>query len=435
MQTKELVNTKLAAKANRQLQDPLVIMTGHLPKWLPELVRTCPFLFPFETRLMYFYASSFDRDRAMQKLLDTNTDLNQTNMTDMAGNTNERIVPKLERKKKTIVRADDIIKQTETILNDFASPKSKALLEIQYENEVGTGLGPTLEFYALTSLEIQKVDYDLWRGDKIKISTAKGYNQNSLFFYSPSGLYPAPLAKSTKTQLVTKIRNKFKVFGKFVAKAIMDFRVLDIHLSIAFYKWLIDHKTLNESDIKYIDAGLYRSLNALGDYLAKYKAHTNTHAKLNAILKADQHASKAAVDAIATNAIKMQFKQVECDIAKLNGIVNDLVLDFTLPGYSHIELKKGGKDVSVSLANLEEYIKVRWTQLGCLDPPYLASRLFRLFHCVLLLLSACSSLDTDRRRSTSIRVVHRRLQFNILHQVLEHILPGRGIYFFACITP
>ena len=33
----EFVNTKLTAKANRQLQDPLVIMTGNLPQWLPQI--------------------------------------------------------------------------------------------------------------------------------------------------------------------------------------------------------------------------------------------------------------------------------------------------------------------------------------------------------------------------------------------------------------
>ena len=36
------------------------------------------------------------------------------------------------------------------------------MLEIQYENEVGTGLGPTLEFYALVSAEIQRCDLGLW---------------------------------------------------------------------------------------------------------------------------------------------------------------------------------------------------------------------------------------------------------------------------------
>lgn len=55
-------------------------------------------------------------------------------------------------------------------LQDFGH--SKALLEIQYENEVGTGLGPTLEFYALVSAEIQRCDLGLWNG-------SDSYRQNS----------------------------------------------------------------------------------------------------------------------------------------------------------------------------------------------------------------------------------------------------------------
>jgi len=38
--------------------------------------------------------------------------------------------------------------------------------------------------------------------------------------------------------------------------------------------------------------------------------------------------------------------------------VNDLELDFVLPGYPDIELKKGGKNISVTLDNLEEYVQV-----------------------------------------------------------------------------
>ena len=33
----EFCSTKLTAKATRQLQDPLVIMTGNLPNWLTEI--------------------------------------------------------------------------------------------------------------------------------------------------------------------------------------------------------------------------------------------------------------------------------------------------------------------------------------------------------------------------------------------------------------
>lgn len=38
--TNEFINSKLTAKANRQLQDPLVIMTGNIPTWLIELGKT-----------------------------------------------------------------------------------------------------------------------------------------------------------------------------------------------------------------------------------------------------------------------------------------------------------------------------------------------------------------------------------------------------------
>ena len=38
--------------------------------------------------------------------------------------------------------------------------------------------------------------------------------------------------------------------------------------------------------------------------------------------------------------------------------IEDLDLDFTLPGYQNIELKKGGKDIPVTLDNLEEYLQV-----------------------------------------------------------------------------
>ena len=38
----------------------------------------------------------------------------------------------------------------------------------------------------------------------------------------------------------------------------------------------------------------------------------------------------------------------------LNGCsVEDLGLDFTLPGFPNIELKKGGKDIPVTIHNLE----------------------------------------------------------------------------------
>ena len=151
----EFVNVKLTAKANRQLQDPLVIMTGNLPSWLSSLANVCPFLFPFETRHLLFYVTCFDRDRALQRLLDSTPGLN-------SNDSSERVTPRLDRRKKTVSR-EDLLRQAEVVLQDVSA--SKSLLEIQYENEVGTGLGPTLEFYALVSQELQRADLDIWRGE------------------------------------------------------------------------------------------------------------------------------------------------------------------------------------------------------------------------------------------------------------------------------
>ena len=39
---------------------------------------------------------------------------------------------------------------------------------------MGTGLGPTLEFYALVSQELQRADLGLWRGDEVTLANPKG---------------------------------------------------------------------------------------------------------------------------------------------------------------------------------------------------------------------------------------------------------------------
>lgn len=234
----EFINPKLAAKANRQLQDPLVVMTGHLPRWLPDLMSSLQFVFPFETRLMYFYVSGLDRDRAMQKLIDMNAfDLlavghaDATTTGSSSGtHATDRLKPRLEKRKKTINRALDLFKQADAVLTEFtagaaasysrptrslallggtlaaasaasssSSSSKPPLLEIQYENEVGTGLGPTLEFYALMSLEMQKCVHEMWRGERVKIaavsaSPSADANKDELYFHSGTGLFPAPVS-------------------------------------------------------------------------------------------------------------------------------------------------------------------------------------------------------------------------------------------------
>uniref|UniRef100_A0A8D0AF83 E3 ubiquitin-protein ligase n=1 Tax=Sander lucioperca TaxID=283035 RepID=A0A8D0AF83_SANLU len=330
--TSEFINSKLTAKANRQLQDPLVIMTGNIPTWLIELGKTCPFFFPFDTRQMLFYVTAFDRDRAMQRLLDTNPEINQSDSQD------SRVAPRLDRKKRTINR-DELLKQAESVMQDLGS--SRAMLEIQYENEVGTGLGPTLEFYALVSQELQRADLGLWRGEEVTLANPKGSQEATKYMFSSRGLFAVPFGRTTKPAHIAKIKMKFRFLGKLMAKAIMDFRLLDLPLGLPFYKWMLRHEmSISSHDLVNIDPGVAKSIQHLEDVIRQKKR-----------LEQDRSQTRETL-------------QQALESLNMNGCsVEDLGLDFTLPGYPNIELKKGGKDFAVTIYNLEEYLRlvVYWT--------------------------------------------------------------------------
>lgn len=64
---------------------------------------------------------------------------------------------------------------------------SSSILEVEYFEEVGTGLGPTLEFYSLVSKEFARKDLKIWRDG--------GSSGSGPYVHQPHGLYPAPLSR------------------------------------------------------------------------------------------------------------------------------------------------------------------------------------------------------------------------------------------------
>ncbi|XP_023287946.1 E3 ubiquitin-protein ligase TRIP12 isoform X3 [Orussus abietinus] len=318
----DFINNKIAAKASRQLQDPLVIMTGNLPPWLQQIATVCPFLFPFETRQLLLYATSFDRDRALQRLLDSAPELS-------GSDSQERVTPRLERRKRTISRTD-ILKQAEQVIQDLAS--SKALLEVQYVNEVGTGLGPTLEFYALVSRELQRADLELWHGSSTP--------SESGYVHSPHGLFVTPIPWNTKVSHLAKLKTKFKFLGKFMAKAIYDSRMLDLPFSLTFYRWLLaEEHTLTLADLAYVCPDVHRTLTKLQDVVRRKEA-----------IERDQ--------TLRSNERIQLIESLDLD----GCLISDLGLVFELPGYENVELRKNGGEIPVTIHNLDQYIKlvVHW---------------------------------------------------------------------------
>jgi E3 ubiquitin-protein ligase TRIP12 len=62
----------------------------------------------------------------------------------------------------------------------------EGILEIEYYDEIGTGLGPTLEFYTEASKQFARRALNLWRDED---ETKAGDH-----VFHPKGLYPSPMS-------------------------------------------------------------------------------------------------------------------------------------------------------------------------------------------------------------------------------------------------
>ncbi|KAL5066522.1 hypothetical protein RYX36_028259 [Vicia faba] len=335
----EFVSSKITPKLARQIQDAHVLCSGSFPSWCNQLTKACPFLFPFETRQQYFYSTAFGLSRALNRL-------QQQQGAEGLGSTTGRAmrVGRLQRQKVRVSR-NRILDSAAKVMEMYSS--QKAVLEVEYFGEVGTGLGPTLEFYTILSHDLQKVRLQMWRsyssekhlmdvdGDEKKMKSCEGYGSNvpgdGELVQAPMGLFPRPWptnGDASEDSQFTKVVEYFRLLGRVMAKALQDGRLLDLPLSVAFYK-LILGQLLDLHDIVFVDAELGKTLQ-----------------ELNAIVRRKHH----------TKSIGANSKDANADFVFRGTQIEDLCLDFTLPGYPEYILKPG--DDIVDINNLEEYVSL-----------------------------------------------------------------------------
>ena len=111
------------------------------------------------------------------------------------------------------------------------------VLEFEFFEEEGSGLGPTLEYFSLVSQEIIKLDKLLWRKAE------------------DGSLFPCPLPfqkfqflkKQTKENTsfenqnqFDKIQPLFKMMGALIGRAILDERLIDLPINSLFWDLILD---------------------------------------------------------------------------------------------------------------------------------------------------------------------------------------------------
>ncbi|GAX77476.1 hypothetical protein CEUSTIGMA_g4920.t1 [Chlamydomonas eustigma] len=351
----EFVNQKLGSKLSQQLKDVLSVCGGSMPPWVGHLVSTAKFLFPFEIRRRYFYCTAFGLGRALHHMQLLHAA--ESGGAPVVDHANLR-VGRLQRQKVRVSRKR-ILESAIKVMELYA--RQRTVLELEYFGEVGTGLGPTLEFFTLLSHDLQKRSLGMWRHEDNVHSTnsedalaattkkqsgggvatagiaagerpaasvpagAEAWHEASEYVNAPWGLFPSPLPPSSPK--ATSVISYFKLLGRSLAKALQDCRLMDLPLSYVFYRALLG-KGLGLHDISRFDPQLGSTLERLTLALA---------------------ASRTATSSTGKGASHPEIL--------LDGVpLSDLCLTFTLPGYPEFELKPGGGDIEVVSSNLQEYL-------------------------------------------------------------------------------
>ncbi|TFK51850.1 hypothetical protein OE88DRAFT_1679337 [Heliocybe sulcata] len=297
------VNNKLSAKLTRQLEEPMIVASSCLPDWALDLPVHFPFLFPFATRYNFLQSTSFGYARLILKWQTQQSRSQDSSRRDDS----IAFLGRLQRQKVRISRKH-ILESAVKVFELYGS--SSSILEVEYFEEVGTGLGPTLEFYSLVSREFARRDLKIWRDED--------QSNPGTYVHHPSGLFPAPISpEDIANDGGQKRTHIFRVIGQFVAKAMLDSRIIDLSFNKIFIKLVLGEQVpMTIETLKHVDVGMAKSL-----------------IKLRSL-------------AAGTGNKKLVEESVS---------VEDLALDFTVPGYD-IELRPGGRDVAVTSDNVEEYI-------------------------------------------------------------------------------
>lgn len=344
-------STRTNARLLSQLNDIVAICSQTLPPWVAHLPHEFKCLLPFSTRRRYLLLTSFDVPRTLTVMNNLMRDdgaiadgANGGGGAGGGGGANgaaqglpEIRVARIPRQKVRVSRQRIL----DSAIKVFGMSMSvKSVLEFEFFNEVGTGLGPTLEFYTLLAIELRQRSLGLWQDHHraadddnakpvatgaaacaaaggaaaprpvvvppaVRRSTSVTAGGEDAV-HAPAGLFPRPYMPG---RCPKKVIATFDMMGKAVAKCIQDGRMMDLDLSLPFLS-LVQRKPLDFTHLEALDPVTANSL-----------------LKIKATAKSAKSRRGAS---------------------RLDGCkVDDLCLYFTLPGYPDYELCPGGKDKQV----------------------------------------------------------------------------------------
>ncbi|PWU96979.1 hypothetical protein C4B63_17g98 [Trypanosoma cruzi] len=299
----EFIHHRLNNKAMRHSSN-LLLAGQHLTTWAVNLAMDCNFLFTAMTRKFLFEISFCGTARSLVQMQEN---MEKYGMRDLLNIDHQFIRSyRLHRVKKRVWRHHALMCAMEIMgkkqVND------SVLLEFEYYNENGSGSGPTMEFFSLVSDELREMKLQLWR--------RTDETPDEKYYHPQKGVYPRPLPPDSPE--IDRVEPYFSLLGRFLARALLDKRIVSIPLSPVVLKML-------RGD----ECGIYDLID-VSDSLGSF---------IVALSIATHHGATT---------IQLPGSSTSCSVEELS-------LDFTLPGDDAIELVKDGANKLVTFKNLFDY--------------------------------------------------------------------------------
>jgi len=226
------VNRRLSNMLASALGDALTVCSGALPAWCRSVASAFPLVFPLEARLELFKALAFGVSRSMYRFHEA-----------VEGSAATVAL----RRQKAVLPRDRALDSAVVLM-----PKlTKAVLVVDFADEIGHGLGPTLEFYSLVCLEVSLASAGMWRfpGHVLASKPAAVPPTERRTVTRREGLFPAVLSATTPADVRAAVLARFEFLGHFIAKALVDDRMLDLDLSEVLLRKLVSGPDDDDDDL------------------------------------------------------------------------------------------------------------------------------------------------------------------------------------------
>lgn len=230
---KALENKRLSSLLDKAVADPLMLTAGAIPPVLKKIALQANSLLEFKARMKFYKLECAHITRSLYYLYQAN----RSKLKELEHTRIGKI-----RKEKVKVSREKILENAVVNMESYGPKKS--LLEFEFMNEEGTGLGPTLEYYSIIAAELKNPAHNLWRK-----------TDNNMLFPSPIDpadlKYPDP-SKPKRQKAAPEKRRDFEKFqllfrcaGTLVARAILDERVVDLPFHPLFWDLVLDRVSIS----------------------------------------------------------------------------------------------------------------------------------------------------------------------------------------------